>query len=189
MQGLPKDCKSLIQHIKKKASCGAQYADDEMEELRIQAKLVSEDNARSWKYWNKDKVKSSNVKYYEQNKEKKAAYYQSNKEKIAQRKAEHHSKNYSSIAQRKSSHYFENKEKRHEANVMEVEKSSNSDLPKPSTTANYSLKRKPIDFSMAELEAATENDGDEDFKANVEEPLEKKTLPKRKCSHSPLTYE
>lgn len=41
------------------------------------------------------------------------------------------------------------------------------------------MKRKAIDFNMADLEAATEEE-EEEFKANVG-PLEKKSLPPRIC--------
>ena len=172
-----KDCKSLIQHLKKKASCGALYADDEMEELRIQAKLVSKTNAKSWKYWNKDKVKASYNKFYEQNKSKKAAYYQNNKGKLGMKMAEYHSKNYKTIASRKSSHYYENKKSKEK----QVENASNS----PDQSSNYSLKRKPINFNMDDLETAAEDENDDEFKATIG-PLEKKILPERKCTQKIL---
>ena len=172
-----KDCKSLIQHLKKKASCGALYADDEMEELRIQAKLVSKTNAKSWKYWNKDKVKASYNKFYEQNKSKKAAYYQNNKGKLGMKMAEYHSKNYKTIASRKSSHYYENKKPKEK----QVESASNSS----DQSSNYSLKRQPINFNMDDLETDKEDENDDEFKATIG-PLEKKILPERKCTQKIL---
>ena len=157
-----KEGKSIIQHIKKKASCRAHYTDDEMEELRLGAKCVTNENKKDWAKANKDLVKASNDKYY-----------QKNKEKIAKRMAEYHNKNYNTINRRKAFYYWAKKTEKEEVSKVQVD-------DKPQT--NYSFKRTPIDFTMADLEAEEEED---EFKANIE-PVERKTLPKRKCSEKAL---
>ena len=171
-----KEGKSIIQHIKKKASCRAHYTDDEMEELRLGAKCVTNENKKDWAKANKDQVKASNAKHYQQNKAKKAAYYQQNKEKIGKKMAEYHNKNYNTINRRKAFYYFENKDKwAKKTKKEEVLKDQVNDKPE----TDYSLKRTPIDFTMDDLEAEAEDE--DEFKANIE-PMERKTLPSRKCS-------
>ena len=70
-------------------------------------------------------------------------------------------------------YYWAKKNEKEEVSKVQVD-------DKPQT--NYSFKRTPIDFTMADLEAEEEED---EFKANIE-PVERKTLPKRKCSEKAL---
>ena len=179
--------KSLIQHIKKNSSCGPQYKENEMEELRLRAITLTKKNKKTWAKENKDQAKASNDNYYQANKAKKAAYYQKNKEEIGKKMAQYHNKNYKSIAKRKGISYFEKKleraekKKKTESGEENEGEGSKSDNEESGTSQNYSFKRKPVDFSMADLEAAAEEEEDE-FRATIE-PVEKKTLPERKCAN------
>ena len=180
--------KSIIKHLKKSEKCFKSYAPDEYSELLDMAKSKKKSKKAKWLKKNKDSVASQKADWYKKHKDQVASKYQENKTEISRKKLAYERENAWKISSRKAKYYLENKEKYQEKYKQKKslrkteegteEDSENEDNTKIMPKPQYSMKRKAIDFNMADLEAATEEE--EEFKANVG-PLEKKSLPPRIC--------
>lgn len=79
--------KSLLQHIKKDKECAKHFGDDEIEELKLEAKRQSRFMAKLWAKDNAEVGKASKREYYHKNKTKAKEYYKSNKADLAKKNA------------------------------------------------------------------------------------------------------
>ena len=155
---------SLLRHISK-SNCKEKYSQGEIDALHQQSKEQHRANTKMWKKDNKEAVAAINAKYYK-----------SHKSSISDiNKVQNNYKNEQVIKETL-------KEKR-----LDVPSSFES-TESISMNSNFDhnaisiRKRKPIDFTMSDLEEEAEDDDDKEFVINSVPILSRKILPKRNCN-------
>ena len=169
--------KNILKHLKKSEKCMNHYSKEEFEELLQMAKSNKKEKEAQYRKKNKSSIASRKASWYNTNKDKIVAKLEEKKEETSMKVLKYERKNAYQISERKAKYYINNKEKikaRYQERKVPNKGHSTVDH------LEYSLKRKPIDFNMADLDAATEEDDDE-FKANVGD-VERRLQPTRKCN-------
>ena len=154
---------SLLRHISK-SHCKEKYSQEEIDTLHQQSKEQHRANTKVWKKDNKEAIAAINAKYYKSHKSS------SDKTEVQN--------NY-----------------KNEQVIKETLKEKILDVPLSfesteciSMNSNFDLnaisirKRKPIDFTMSDLEEEAEDDDDKEFVINSVPILSRKILPKRNCN-------
>lgn len=182
---------SLLKHLGQTEYCLKSYSELEMKDLKDAVKL-----AHNAKESERKKIN------YENNKkdilERQKQYKQENKMAIAKQKAEYYEKNYGKILEKRAEYYLKNKEavlektkqRQNEQKVQRQKEKSEASAARfrfnleraEKRNQNIARAKKPINFTMEDLENDKEVDGDEEFRVKCEKPSTKKLQPKRKCS-------
>ena len=180
--------KSILKHLKKSDKCMDNYSKEEFDELVQMAQFNKKKKETQYREKNKKAIASKKAKWYIEHKDQRVAKLEGNKADISKQKLKYERMHVYQISKRKAKFYIDNKEKikakRQERKIVSKHNQQSKELQKvvnDSTVegSEYSFKRKPIDFSMADLEAATEEE-DKEFKADVGD-VGKKSQPSRNC--------